>query len=62
MDRFEGEGTEGQTNCLRAFVTHRKVLGWNCDGRTCFGTEMGMENFDGGGKLRHMNRLNPVDL
>ena len=54
MERIEGEGTEGQTDRLRAFVTGGKVLGQNCDGRTCFGTEMGMENLaeDGNQDIR----------
>ena len=30
-------------------MTDGKVLGQNCDGRTCFGTEMGMENLAGDG-------------
>ena len=54
-----GEGTEGHTARLRAFVTNGEVLGRNCDGRTYFGMERGMENLDGNGKSRNTNTLNP---
>ena len=49
------KGLRGRrTDRLRAFVTDGKVLGQNCDGRTCFGTEMGMENLaeDGNQDIR----------
>jgi hypothetical protein len=34
MERFEWEGTEGQTDSLRAVVTDGKVLGLNRDVQT----------------------------
>ena len=43
---------------IRAFVTDGKLVGENCDRRTYFWTEMGIEHLDGDINSRHTNGLN----